>query len=77
MMERTVTAKECPFCHIKGERITVKSRYRKGTAGKLMYWVECGYCGAFQPHDDLHGFRTPEKAIEKWNKVSTEHSKGE
>ncbi len=69
--------KECPFCHIKGERITVKSRYRKGIANRRMYWVECGYCGAFQPHDNLHGFRTPEKAIEKWNKVSAQYSKGE
>lgn len=69
--------KECPFCHIQGERITVKSRYRKGTANRLMYWVSCGYCGASQPHDDLHGFRTPEKAIEKWNKVSAEYSERE
>ena len=67
--------KECPFCHIKGERITVKNR--KGIAGKLIYWVECDYCGAFQPHDNLHGFKTPEKAVEKWNKVSMQYSKGE
>ncbi|MBO5550760.1 MAG: Lar family restriction alleviation protein [Lachnospiraceae bacterium] len=58
----------CPFCGNKGSLITVKSRFRKGIANRKMYWVECGYCGASQRHDGLSGFRTPDKATEKWNK---------
>ncbi len=66
---------KCPFCGIQGPRITVRSRYRKGIANRLMYWIECGYCGASQRHDDLAGSRTPEKAIQKWNKVADKFAK--
>lgn len=61
---------KCPFCGHKGPLITVKSRYRKGIANRLMYWVYCGYCDASQRHDDLSGHRTREKAIKAWNRLS-------
>ena len=67
--------KACPFCGHSGNRITVKQRYRKGIANRLMYWIECGYCGAFQPHHNLAGFKTAEKAIQKWNEISDYHLK--
>ena len=61
----TKTIKPCPNC--KHSEVIIKSRYRKGTANRLMYWVECSYCGLSQKHDDLSGFRTKEKAVKHWN----------
>lgn len=60
----------CPYCKKIGDKITVKSRYRNGTPNRRMYWIECGYCGTAQRHDDNSGFRTRERAIQAWNNAN-------
>lgn len=57
--------KPCPFCN--GGAV-VRDRYRRGTANRKMYWVECIGCGISQAHHDLAGYRSPNKAIESWNR---------
>lgn len=56
--------KLCPFCGGKAE---IRERYRKGTANRKMFWVECKKCGVSQAHDNLHGYNKPEKAVRVWN----------
>lgn len=65
---------KCPFCGNQGPLITVRSKYRKGIANRLIYWVHCGYCEASQKHNGLAGFKTKDKAVEAWNKVSSKFS---
>ena len=57
--------KPCPFC---GGKADVLERYRKGTPNRKMFWVECTSCGISQAHHDLSGYRTPNKAVERWNR---------
>lgn len=55
----------CPFC---GGSADFLERYRKGTANRKMYWVECKACRVAQYHGNDGGYRTKEKAAETWNR---------
>ncbi len=58
---------KCPFCETEGDFVRVKSRFRKGTANRVMYWVKCDICGAEQRHDNLAGYKNKFKAESAWN----------
>lgn len=57
--------KPCPFC---GGEAKVCSRYRKGVANRVMYWIECKACGVAQSHHELSGYNSAAKATRAWNR---------
>ena len=57
--------KPCPFC---GSEADIHERYRKGTANRKMFWIECKTCWVAQYHGDIGGYRTKAKATDAWNR---------
>lgn len=57
--------KPCPFCGGKSE---IKERFRRGTANRKMFWVECNACLVSQYHGDTGGYATKAKAVKAWNR---------
>lgn len=59
--------KPCPFC---GGEAEIKERFRRGTANRKMFWVECKACWVAQYHGNDGGYNTRAKAADAWNRRS-------